>query len=244
MYASNERLPLPPVATRRTAPRCSTCSRRFLCMPAELSAREFAQVDDIVGATRAIRRGGRLFSANDRFENVYKVRTGSLKTVLVHRDGVEQINSFFVAGETLGLDGLSVDRHACDAIALEDSSVCVIPFAELERMCLSIRAMQRHLHRAMSGEIVRESALVMLLGTMSAEQRVAAFLLNLSDRVGGRGYPREELELRMTREEIGSYLGLKLETVSRMLSKFARDGLIQARAKKVRIVDREGLEKV
>ncbi|ALL68928.1 transcriptional regulator, Crp/Fnr family [Paraburkholderia caribensis MBA4] len=231
-------------ATGQSAPRCSTCSRRFVCMPSELSPSEFERLDAVVGATRTIRRGERLYRSGDRFQNLYAVRTGSFKTVVVHRDGAEQITGFFVAGETVGLDGVSGAQHACDAVALEDSSACVIPFATLETLCRDSLAMQRHVYRIMSMEIVKDGALVMLLGTMSAEQRVAAFLLDLSDRVGSRGYPREEFVLRMTREEIGNYLGLKLETVSRMLSKFTRDKLVDTRAKRVRIVDFQGLAQV
>lgn len=222
-------------------PSCSTCSRRFVCLPAHLSSAEFERLDALIGAARLIQRGERLYRTNDRFQNVYAVRTGSFKTVVVHRDGAEQITGFFVAGETLGLDGVGVGGHACDAVALEDSSVCVMSFELLESLCRDSFAMQRHVHRVMSMEIVKDGALVMMLGTMSAEQRVAAFLLNFSDRVASRGYPKEALELRMTREEIGNYLGLKLETVSRMLSKFKREGLVDMRAKRVRIMDFERL---
>lgn len=231
-------------AVKRTVARCSACARRSVCIPSDLSVAQIARLDTFVRDTRHVRRGQPLYLAGDRFQNFYAIRTGSFKFLTVHRDGIEQISSFFVAGETLGLDGVSSGSHAGEAVALEDSSACVIPFAMLEAFCAESPAMQRYLHRLMSEEIVRQAALVMLLGTMKAEQRVAAFLLSLSERVGGRGYPRSELELRMSREEIGNYLGLKLETVSRMLSKLTRQGLVEIRAKQIRIVDFGALARV
>jgi CRP/FNR family transcriptional regulator len=213
-------------------------------MPGDLSSAEFGRLEQFVRETRTIQRGESLYRASDRFQNFYAIRTGSFKSVIVHRDGLAQISSFFVAGETLGFDGVSSGSHAVDVVALEDSSVCVMPFAMLEALCADSRAMQRHVHRVMSEEIVRDTALVMILGTMKAEQRVAAFLLNLSERVGRRGYPRAELELRMSREEIGNYLGLKLETVSRMFTKLTRQGLVEIRAKRIRIVDFGGLAQI
>jgi len=163
---------------------------------------------------------------------------------VMHRDGRGHVTGFHLAGDSLGLDGVCFGHHSCDAVALEDSKVCIIPFHPLEAMCREVKAVQQHVHRLMGGEIVRESSQMMLLGTMSAEQRVATFLLNLSDRLRKRGYSPAEFHLRMTREEIGSYLGIKLETVSRMLSRFHRDGLIDARGKNIRILDHDGLMQV
>jgi CRP/FNR family transcriptional regulator, anaerobic regulatory protein len=238
------------LAAERSAPvkramaRCSACARRMLCLPADLSSQETEAIEEVVQETRTIARGVPLYRASDRFHNFYAVRTGSFKSVIVHHEGFEQINSFFVAGETLGLDGLGDGSHAADAVALEDSSVCVIPFAKLESLCRESRTLQRHVHRVMSGEIVRHGKLLMQIGTMKAERRVAAFLLNLSERLGRRGYPTDELELRMSREEVGNYLGLKLETVSRMLTKLTRQGLVEIRAKKVRIINFEALAQI
>ncbi|QYD68570.1 fumarate/nitrate reduction transcriptional regulator Fnr [Paraburkholderia edwinii] len=224
--------------------RCSGCSMRGVCMPADLTASQLAQLDSIICATRPVQRGDALYRTNDEFESIYAVRLGSFKTVVMHRDGREQVTGFQIAGEALGLDGICTDRHNGDAIALEDSVVCVIPFAQLEAVCREIRSMQHHVHQIMSGEIVRESSLMLLLGTMTAEQRVAAFLLNLSKRFKALGYSAAEFNLRMTREEIGCYLGMKLETVSRMFSRFQRERLIDTRGKQIRIVDPERLAKV
>lgn len=233
------------VASKAPArPCCSACARRAVCMPVELRPEELARLDETVRETRTVRRGELLFRAAARFHHFYAIRVGSFKSVILHRDGLEQINSFFVAGEMLGLDGVHTGSHAVDMVALEDSTVCVIPYAMLESLCRESRVLQRHVLRAMSAEIVREGRQLMSLGTMRAEQRVAAFLLDLSERVSQCGYSRHELELRMDRGEIGNYLGLKLETVSRMLSKLTRQGLIDTRAKQIRIVDFEGLARI
>jgi CRP/FNR family transcriptional regulator len=233
-----------PSSKRSAAARCSGCAMRAVCMPAGLTAAEFARLDSLICTTRAVRRGDALYHANDAFQSIYAVRVGSFKTIVMHRDGREQVTGFQIAGEALGLDGICTCHHNCDAIALEDSVVCVIPFAQLETICREIHSMQHHVHQIMSGEIVRESSLMMLLGTMSAEQRVAAFLLNLSKRFKALGYSAAEFHLRMTREEIGCYLGMKLETVSRMFSRAQRPRLVDTRGKQIRIVDPEGLARV
>lgn len=236
-----------PIATpmpARPAAHCSSCAMRAICMPQGLEPLETARLDSLICSTRTVRQGEALYRANDPFQSIYAVRAGSFKTIVMHRDGREQVTGFHLAGDSLGLDGVDSSRHSCDAIALEDSNVCIIPFNLLEAMCFEIKAIQRYVHRMMSGEIVRESALMMLLGTMSAEQRVASFLLNLSERLKARGYSPTEFNLRMTREEIGSYLGMKLETVSRMFSKFQHDGLVDARGKQIRIIDLDELARV
>ncbi|HWX10631.1 MAG TPA: fumarate/nitrate reduction transcriptional regulator Fnr [Trinickia sp.] len=224
--------------------RCSTCSMRSACMPNGLTAEELARFDSIVTATRLVKRGEALYRANDEFHSVYTVRAGSFKTVVMHRDGREQVTGFHLAGEVLGLDGVHSERHNSDAIAIEDSSVCIIPYAMLEALCAESKPLQQQVLRTMSGEIVRESSAMMLLGTMSAEERVATFLLNLSSRLKARGYSPAEFNLRMTREDMGSYLGMTLETVSRTLSRFQKRGLIDTQGKHIRITDLEGLRQV
>ncbi|WP_321917319.1 MULTISPECIES: helix-turn-helix domain-containing protein [unclassified Paraburkholderia] len=234
----------PQPAERDAAARCSSCSLRAVCMPPDLTAAELRQLDTVVLTTRTVHRGVTLFRAHDAFQSLYAVRTGSFKTVVMHRDGREQVTGFQIPGEPLGLDGVCSGTHRCDAIALEDSTVCIMPFGQLETFCRESRRMQRHLYRLMSGEIVRESRLMMLLGTMTAEQRLAAFLLDLAARFQARGYSGAQLNLKMSREEIGCFLGLKLETVSRMFSRFQREGLVEPNGKQIRLVDLEGLARV
>lgn len=229
---------------KRPGARCSSCALRAVCLPPDLTPAELERLDAVVCTTRPVRRGEALFRTHDAFQSLYAVRTGSFKTVVMHRDGHEQVTGFQIPGEPLGLDGVCSGAHSCEAVALEDSTVCIIPFGQLELICRESRRMQRHLYQLMSGEIVRESGLMMLLGTMTAEQRLAAFLLDISSRFRARGYSGAEFNLKMTREEIGCFLGLKLETVSRMFSRFQREGLVKPSGKQIHIVDAEGLARV
>lgn len=229
---------------KRASARCSNCTMRAVCMPGELTSSEMTLLDSLIYSIRTVKRGETLYRTNDDFRSLYAVRTGSFKTVITDRDGGEQVTGFHLIGETLGLDGVHGEHYHCDAIALEDSSVCIIPFRLLEGMCREVPAMQRHVHRMMSGEIVRESGIMMLLGAKTAEQRLAAFLVNLSMRMKLRGYSSSEFNLRMTREEMGSYLGMKLETVSRMFSKLQKEGVVDTNGKQVRIVDFDRLSRL
>lgn len=231
-------------APKHTQARCSSCSLRGVCLPADLSPSELDRVDAMIGATRSVRRGEALFRAHDEFQSLYAVRTGSFKTGIMHRDGHEQITGFHIPGDPLGLDGISSGLQNCEAVALEDSAVCVIPFSQLEAVCGESRRMQRHLYHLLSAEIVRESGLMMLLGTMTAEQRLASFLLDLAASFRLRGYSGAQFNLKMSRDEIGSFLGIKLETVSRMFSRFQREGLVNTQGKQIQILDAEKLGRV
>jgi CRP/FNR family transcriptional regulator len=223
---------------------CSTCSLRELCLPVGLSNEDMARLEQLVFLRRPVKRGEYLFRANDPFDSLYAVRAGFFKTKVLLEDGREQVTGFQMTGELIGLDGIGTERHTCDAVALENSEVCVIPFERLEHLSREMEVLQRHFHKVMSREIVREHGVMMLLGSMRAEERLAAFLLNLSQRLVTRGYSPREFNLRMTREEIGSYLGLKLETVSRVLSRFQDDALITVAQKNIYIKDPVGLRRV
>jgi CRP/FNR family transcriptional regulator len=178
-----------------------------------------------------------LFRAGDAFQSLYAVRTGFFKTCVSSEDGRDQVTGFQMAGELLGLDGIGTDKHTCDAVALEDSQVCVIPYHQLEDLSREFSDLQRQFHKIMSREIVRDHGVMLLLGSMRAEERLAAFLLNLTQRLRTRGFSASSLVLRMTREEIGSYLGLKLETVSRTFSKFQDDGILEVKQRQIRVLD-------
>ncbi len=213
-------------------------------MPVGLSETELSVVDNLVGERRKIARGEAIFRSGDRFTAIYAVKLGFFKTEVLSEDGRHQVTSFYMTGEVLGMDGISAETHHCDAIALEDSEVCLIPFHELETISVKVPTLQRHLHRVMSREIVRDQGMMMMLGAMHAEERVIAFLLNLSQRYAARGYAARDFNLRMTREEIGSYLGLKLETVSRTFSHLQEEGLLQVEKKHIRLVDTVRLKKM
>jgi CRP/FNR family transcriptional regulator len=223
---------------------CSNCNLRELCMPMGLSAGELERVDEIVATRRKVKRGTTLFRHGEVFTSLFAIRTGFFKTCVSAVDGRDQVTGFQMAGEIIGLDGIVNDRHTCDAVALEDAEVCVMPFDRIGELSRDIAALQHHVHRIMSREIVREHGVMLLLGSMRAEERVAAFLLNLVKRLHARGFSQTELVLRMTREEIGSYLGLKLETVSRTFSKFADEGIVQVRQRHLRIIDAQALRRI
>jgi CRP/FNR family transcriptional regulator len=212
---------------------CSSCSLRELCLPAGLDPGEMERVDRLVTSRRKLRRGEDLYRAGEPLAALFAIRSGFMKSCVLHDDGREQVAGFHMAGDLLGLDAIGGGSHTCDTVALEDSEVCEIPFSYLEQLSRELPSLQQQL---------RDYGVMLLLGSMSAEERLAAFLLNLSQRFATRGYSPSEFRLRMTREEIGSYLGLKLETVSRAFSGFQDRGLIDVRQKQVRILDFPGLK--
>jgi CRP/FNR family transcriptional regulator, anaerobic regulatory protein len=221
---------------------CSNCNMRELCMPVGLNESELDKIDELVAVRRKIKRGATLFRNGEPFTSLYAIRTGFFKTCITTDDGRDQVTGFQMAGEIIGLDGIVQEHHTCDAVALEDAEVCVMPFEKIEEISRDVKALQHHVHKIMSREIVREHGVMLLLGSMRAEERLAAFLLNLVQRLHARGFSQSELVLRMTREEIGSYLGLKLETVSRTFSKFVEDGIVEVKQRYVRIINPDALK--
>jgi CRP/FNR family transcriptional regulator len=221
---------------------CSNCNLRELCLPVGLTRDNVDKLDTLVANRRTVARGDTLFRAGDAFQALYAVRTGFFKTCVSSEDGRDQVTGFQMAGELLGLDGISNDSHSCDAVALEDSQVCVIPYEQLEELSREFIELQHQFHKIMSREIVRDHGVMLLLGSMRAEERLAAFLLNLTQRLQARGFSASALVLRMTREEIGSYLGLKLETVSRTFSKFQEEGILEVKQRQIRIVSQDKLQ--
>jgi CRP/FNR family transcriptional regulator len=218
---------------------CGTCNLRELCLPCGLHGSTPELLDDLVYTRKRVKRGEVLYRSGAAFESLYAIRSGFFKSRMMLEDGRDQVTGFHMAGEVLGMDGIGTEIHAADLIALEDSEVCVIPYARFEEPNL-----QRQLHKVMSRELVRDQGVMMLLGTMRAEERLAAFLLNLSQRFQARGYSHAEFHLRMTRDEIGSFLGLSLETVSRLFSRFQDEGLVTVQQKHICILDIPGLKAV
>lgn len=230
---------LPPLHALKIS--CSSCSLRELCLPVGLNREELSQLDAVIRQSRRLRRGEYLFRSGDAFKSLFAVRTGFFKTSVASQDGREQVTGFQMSGELMGMDGIATNVHGCDAIALEDSEVCELPFNRLESLGREIHSLQHHFYRLMSREIVRDQNIMLLLGNMKAEERLAAFLLNLSQRLASRGFSSNDFILRMSREEIGSFLGLKLETVSRTLSKFQQQGWINVDHKHIRLENPESL---
>src|SRR3954471_6127392 len=223
---------------------CSTCHLKDLCLPCGLAGDDVERLDGLMFAHRRIKEGQALYHEGERFQFMYAVRSGTFKSTLTLKDGREQVTGFQMAGELLGLDGLASGKHASSAVALEDAEICAIPYAHLSELTAVSPDLHLAVSRLMSREIVREHNLMLLLGSMNAEQRLAAFLLNLSQRMKARGYSSTEFHLRMMRVEIGSYLGMKLETVSRTFTAFQQQRLLDVDKKHVRILDLEALQRV
>lgn len=216
---------------------CSACSMHELCLPMGLDEDDMNRLDQIIGRRRKVPRDAMLYRMGDPFTNLYAIRLGHFKTYQINREGDQQITGFQMAGELLGMDAISADRHHCDAVALEDSEVCEIPFTLLEHLFSDMPTLLRHFHRMMSQEITREQNVMLLLGNMRADQRFAAFLVNLSSRYAARGYSSTGFQLRMGREEIGNYLSLTIESVSRLLNKFKKLGLLKVNNREIELLD-------
>ena len=220
---------------------CSNCHLRDICLPCGMGGSDVERLDGLMFGRRRVKAGEEIYRGGDRFQFIYAVRSGTFKSALMLADGREQVSGFHMAGELMGLDGVANGRHASAATALEDAEVCAIPYSHLTELASGSADMQMVMARLMSREIVREHSLMMLLGSMNAEERLAAFLINLSQRMKARGYSPSEFHLRMSRAEIGSYLGMKLETVSRTFSAFQQQRLLEVDKRHIRIVDLDGL---
>ena len=230
--------------TNKAAPRPAAWDAAVLSDAAALSGNpleELERVRNVNFARRRVKRGEALFNSGGEFGSLYSIRSGFFKTIAIDREGREQVTGFYMAGELLGLDGIGAGAYDVTAIALEDSEVCAMPFGMLEGFAREMPDFQRHLHSMLAREIVANHGIMMLLGSMTAEQRVAAFLMNLSKRFERRGYSPTEFHLRMSREEIGTYLGIKLETVSRVLSHMQHEGMLEVQGKYLRIASPERL---
>lgn len=236
---------LVPVSLSGSKVRCSDCHLRESCLPAGLAEDALERIDRrLVAVLRKVAHGETLFRAGTRFDAIFQVWTGFFKTVVTTSQGREQVTGFQMGGDLIGFDGIDTGLHSIDAVALEDSQVCVIPYGSLEALGREVPLLQQHLNRIMSREIVNDHSAMVRLGSMNADERVAAFLLDLTDRLRRRGFSASSLVLRMSREEIGSYLGLKLETVSRTFSRLQASRLLFVRQRHVEISDPVGLEHI
>ena len=216
---------------------CSSCSVRHVCLPSGVEDEKLDEVDALTRAKRRIAKGAVLYRSGDAFASLYAVRSGSFKSVCSSQDGDEKVTGLHLPGAVMGLEAIHQRRHGYDAVALEDSEVCVIPYHQLMQVTHRIPELQAQLLRILSDEISPDHGLMLLMGAMDAEQRIVAFLLSLSRRYQKLGYAASRFALRMTRHDIGSYLGLTLETVSRVLSRLQRERLIDAHQKEIVLRD-------
>ena len=223
---------------------CEHCALSAICVPEGLAGNERQEFTALIFQHKRLHAGEALYRASDPFTHLYFVKTGSLKTVVLLEDGREQVTGFHFAGDVLGIDAISSPSHPSEAIALADTHVCAIPFASLARLSRRVEHLQNYLQRLLAREVVRDQGLMLLLGRMHAEERLAAFLMNLSNRFRLRGYSAQEFTLSMAREDIGNYLGLTLETVSRCFSRLKNAGVLDVDNRRIRILNHTALRAV
>jgi len=223
---------------------CKECSLHQLCLPRSINGSDLEKLDNIIERKKPLKRNEHLFQVGSLFNSIYVVRSGSLKTYSPTVDGQEQVTGFHLPGELLGLDAIGKGKHPCAAKALETTSVCEVPFENLENLTQELPTLQHQLLRLMSKEIFDDQELMLLLGKKTAEARLSAFLLSISLRFKQRGFSSSEFYLSMSRNDIANYLGLAVETVSRMFTRFQEDGLIDAERKHIIIKNRENLQQI
>ncbi|MBP7958814.1 MAG: fumarate/nitrate reduction transcriptional regulator Fnr [Thiopseudomonas sp.] len=216
---------------------CKDCSLATLCLPLSLDMQDLDALDNIVKRSRPMKKGDFLFRQGDAFASVYAVRSGSLKTFSVTDCGQEQITGFHLPSEFVGLSGMDTELYPVSAIALETTSICEIPFDRLDELSASLPQLRRQLMRIMSREIRDDQQMMMLLSKKTADERIATFLVNLSARFRARGYSPQQFRLAMSRNEIGNYLGLAVETVSRVFTRFQQNGLLAAEGKEINLIN-------
>jgi CRP/FNR family transcriptional regulator len=193
---------------------------------------------------RRVHQGVALYRAGDQFGPIYAIRSGTFKSVLLDADGSYQVLGFPMASDVLGLDGIESQHYRTEAVALEDSEVAIIPFPRLAHLGGKAGALQHFVYKLLSRQLAREHMQMWLLGSLGAESRVAAFLLILGERYARLGYSDTRFNLRMTRLDLGSFLGLTQETVSRALSRLDHSGVIQVHNKELKILDVDTLHKI
>ncbi|MGK9064058.1 fumarate/nitrate reduction transcriptional regulator Fnr [Stutzerimonas chloritidismutans] len=216
---------------------CKDCSLSGLCLPLSLNMQDMEALDEIVKRGRPLKKGDMLFRQGDAFNSVFAIRSGALRTFSVTDAGEEQITGFHLPSEMVGLSGMDTEAYPVSAQALETTSVCEIPFERLDELSVLLPQLRRQLMRIMSREIRDDQQMMLLLSKKTADERIATFLINLSARFSARGFSANQFRLPMSRNEIGSYLGLAVETVSRVFTRFQSNGLIEAEGKEVRILD-------
>ena len=223
------------------ASQCETCAVRRLCLPVGLGHEDLRIMDRVVHDTGCLAPGEALYRPGDAFRAVYAIKRGALKTYGLTSEGGEQITGFHLAGELVGLDAIDTNVHNCTAVALERTEYCELPYDQLEAICATVPGLQHEFSRIMSREIEQGGRMLLMIGRMNAAQRLACFLQNLYHRMQRLGRVEPCLELPMSREDIGNYLGITLETVSRRLSEFQQQGIIQVNRREIRILDMDGL---
>jgi len=223
---------------------CASCSLRELCIPQCMSEDELILIDAIIERKKPVHKNDYLFRAGDNNRSIYAVLSGSVKTLVDNPNGEEQIVGFHLPGELLGMDGFSGDAHTCSSVALETSSVCEFPLEKLDEVCHEVPSIQYAMRRIMGKEVTKDHAMLLLLGRMSAEEKLASFLVSLSNRMAQRHWKPTEFNLTMPRQDIANYLGLAVETVSRLFAHLQDQKIIEVNRRRVNISDMQRLKAI
>ncbi len=218
---------------------CKNCTLADLCLPHGMGQQELEELDRIIVRHNPYQPGQHLFRPGDDSHALFAVRSGALKSYCITEDGEEQVLGFSLPGELTGMDGLSDGCYSSAAVALETSSVCELPYSRLEGLCHDLPGLHRQMMNVVGREITTDQHMLMLLGKRTAEERLASFLLSLSTRYHSRGLSATEFNLPMSRQDIGNYLGMAIETVSRLFAQFQERGLLEVNRRQVRILDLE-----
>lgn len=221
---------------------CQQCSLSNLCLPLAVNEQDLDRLEDVIEQGRIYNRGDYVFEQNSPFRSCVAVRSGAIKTTVVTENGDEQVTGFYLPGELVGLDSLSSDNYACSAKALERTSVCELPAEHLEELSHKLPGLQHHFFHLMSQEIQSSHQLALMLSKRTAEERIASLLLSLSSRFHRRRLSPTHFQLPMARNDIANFLGLAVETVSRVFTRFQQQGLLNARGREVELLDVESLK--
>ena len=223
---------------------CAQCNLSELCFPHGMKPDDMEKLDSIVEQRKPLHKSDFLFREGDASNGVYAVRSGSIKTIVESPNGDEQIVGFHLPGELLGLDGFMDGKHTCTAIALETTSVCAMPIDKLDKLCSSLPSLHHQMHRIMGKEVTEEHKMLLMLGKMSAEEKVATFLLSISRRMEERHWKATEFVLSMPRQDIANYLGLAVETVSRLFAHYQEENVIQVDRRRISILNMQRLKEI
>lgn len=223
---------------------CSQCRLGKICLPVSLQSDDIDKLDQIVQRGQVLQKGEHIYQAHDPFRSVFAIRSGYVKTYRITDDGEEQVTGFYFPGEVFGMDGINSHKYACSAKTLESTAICEIPFDRFQELTTKLPSLQMHFFQLMSQEITSDQQLITLLSKKTAEQRVATLLLTISARNALRGLSATDFRLAMSRTDIGNYLGLTVETVSRTLSRLVKSQVISLQQKEITILDANQLREV
>lgn len=221
--------------------RCQNCSFAHLCIPVSLNSNELDSLDEIIKRKKPLHKNDQLTAPGQGFTSLFAVRSGSFKSYITSSDGEQQITGFHLPGDIVGFEAMHNNAYQNYTVALETSMVCELPYDKLDEMSAQLPSLRKHMLKMMSNEIQHDHDMMMLLNRRTAEERLTHFLLQLSERFAERGFAAHEFHLTMTRSEIGNYLGLTVETVSRLLSRFQKENVIEVQGKLIHILDESAL---